>query len=199
MMEPLVLATNNEGKIKELTALLSKLPFKVIPQTALNVAAPEETGITFVENALLKARHASNVTGLPALADDSGLVVPALSLAPGIFSARYAGPAASDADNVQKLLTELQNVPKEERQAWFYCVIVMLSRVDDPVPLICEGKWHGTILTKTRGTNGFGYDPVFYVTAKGKTAAELPLAIKNKMSHRAKALKSLIRKLPEKL
>lgn len=198
-MTSLVIATDNPGKITEMTALLSKLQLTVVPQAALNVTTPEETGVTFVENALIKARHAAKATGLSALADDSGLVVPALAGAPGIFSARYAGDNATAADNIQKLLTELQNVPKEERQAWFYCVIVMVLHEADPIPLICEGKWQGRILTQPQGTNGFGYDPIFYVPTAGKTAAQLPLAVKNTMSHRAIALKSLIERLPEKL
>ncbi len=195
----IVLASSNAGKIKELSALLLPLNIELIPQLALGVNDAEETGITFVENALLKARHAAAQTGLPAIADDSGLVVPALQGAPGIYSARYAGKKAESNDNIAKLLHELAQVPEENRQAYFFCCLTFLSHAQDPTPLICTGKWYGKILHETRGTQGFGYDPIFYLPDQGKTAAELPLEIKNTLSHRAIALNALLNALPEKL
>lgn len=195
----IVLASSNAGKIKELRARLLPLNIELIPQSALGVDDAEETGVTFVENALLKARHAAEKTGLPAIADDSGLVVPALQGAPGIYSARYAGKQAESKDNIAKLLHELAQVPEEKRQAYFFCCLTFLLHANDPTPLICTGKWHGKILHETRGTQGFGYDPVFYLPDQQKTAAELPLEIKNTLSHRAIALNTLLNVLPEKL
>lgn len=193
----MVLASGNKGKIRELSALLNELNITLIPQAELGVADIEETGTTFVENALAKARHAANVTGLPAIADDSGLNVAALSGAPGIYSARYAGENANAKDNIQKLLMEMKNIPADNRQAFFYCVLVFMRSSDDPTPLICEGRWYGTILPAPQGEEGFGYDPVFYIPTLNKTAAQLPLAEKNTLSHRAKALKLLINYLRE--
>ena len=190
-----VLASGNAGKVHELSALLSDKQIEVIAQTTLNIPDIEETGLSFVENALLKARHAAKLSGLPALADDSGLVVPFLNGAPGIYSARYAGPSADSAANMQKLLTALHAAQGDERKAHFYCVLVFLNDANDPTPLICTGRWEGYILTAKRGEAGFGYDPVFYVPELNKTAAELPLSSKNTLSHRGQALRALIEAL----
>jgi len=167
-----------------------------VPQSHYNVADAEETGLTFVENAILKARNAAQHTGLPALADDSGLEVDALHGAPGIYSARYAGPMASDAENLGKLLAMLKDVPEEKRGAHFQCVLVYLRHALDPTPLICQGAWEGRILTAPRGTSGFGYDPVFFVPSHACSAAELPAETKNVLSHRGQALRQLLAGLP---
>lgn len=193
----IVLASHNAGKIRELSALLNSFDITIIPQAELNINEAEETGLTFIENALIKARHASAATGLPALADDSGLVVDALNGQPGIYSARYAGAKATSKERIEKLLTELKHVPDEKRHAHFYCVLALLKHQHDPTPFICTGKWEGKILHTPRGEDGFGYDPIFYVTAEKKTAAELPLAIKNKISHRGLALQRLMTMLPD--
>jgi len=198
-MIKIVLASNNQGKIAELTALLKGYHIDLVPQAQLGVDEIEETGLTFIENALLKARHAALKTGLPVIADDSGLSVNFLNGEPGIHSARYAGNKASAKDNIKKLLDNLKNVPDEKRHAFFYCVLVYLSHANDPVPLVCSAKWTGTILHEPKGEQGFGYDPVFYVPSERKTAAELPASIKNKMSHRGLALQSLLKSLPEKI
>lgn len=190
-MTQIVLATGNAGKLRELSGLLAGSGIELATQTALGIAAPEETGLTFVENALLKARHASRHSGLPAIADDSGLEVDALEGAPGIYSARYAGKNASDVANVQKLLWELSSVPAEKRTARFRCVLVFLRRATDPAPLICQGIWEGRILDAPRGHNGFGYDPVFLVPEKSRSAAELSAKEKNHLSHRGQALRAL--------
>lgn len=194
-----VFASSNAGKIKELNALLKEFDLNIIPQTELNVSDIPETGLTFVENALIKARHACRETGLPAIADDSGLEVLALNGRPGIYSARYAGEKASSQDNIHKLLDELKNVSTENRTARFHCVLVYLSHAEDPTPLICHGSWQGMILKTPRGEKGFGYDPVFFDPEQDCSAAELPLEIKNKISHRGKALHLLMSQLPEKL
>jgi len=194
----IVLASNNSGKIKELKELLNDFPVTITPQATLGVTVVEETGLSFVENALLKARHACTQTGLPAIADDSGLAVAALHGEPGIYSARYAGENANSADNINKLLANLDGVPDEKRQAFFYCVLVYMTHANDPVPLICSAKWHGIILQQPRGHDGFGYDPIFYIPSEMKSAAELLPAVKNKMSHRGMALQSLLKLLPEK-
>jgi XTP/dITP diphosphohydrolase len=194
-----VLASSNAGKIHELQNMLNELNLTIIPQANLNVSDAEETGLTFVENALIKARHACEQTGLPALADDSGLTVAALHGAPGIYSARYAGAHADAQANVTKLLTEISTVPLTDRQAAYYCVLVFMRHAKDPTPLICEGRWQGEILTAPKGTGGFGYDPVFYVPTKNKTAAELPLHVKNQLSHRGQALRKLLKKLSKKI
>ncbi len=195
----IVLASSNPGKIQEFNLLLKKHDINVIPQTELGVEDAPETGLSFIENAILKARHASKITGLPAIADDSGLAVTALGGAPGIYSARYAGDEANSQNNIQKLLSALTDVPDEHRGAWFHCVLVYLSSANDPVPLVCNGQWEGTILHAPRGERGFGYDPVFYVPSEKQSAAELTPAIKNTISHRACALAELISKLPAKL
>lgn len=187
----IVLATGNAGKQRELELLLEGLPLTLRLQSEFGVSSAEETGLTFVENAILKARHAARETGLPALADDSGLEVDALGGAPGVHSARYAGAGASDADNVEKLLGALSTVDAPARGAAFRCVVVLLRHADDPAPIICAGRWPGRIATAPAGDGGFGYDPVFFVPDHGATAAELPAATKNAISHRAQALSKL--------
>ncbi|MDD5322935.1 MAG: RdgB/HAM1 family non-canonical purine NTP pyrophosphatase [Methylococcales bacterium] len=187
--QQIVLASGNTGKIKEIQAILAKHP--IIPQSAFNVAEAEETGSTFVENAIIKARNAALHCKLPAIADDSGLVVDALNGAPGVISARYAGVGASDQDNVRKLLQALEGVPDKQRSARFICVIVFMEHAADPFPLIAQGVWEGRILTHPIGENGFGYDPVFWVPEHNCASAELTSAVKNSLSHRGQALKIL--------
>lgn len=191
-MQKVVLATGNAGKVRELADLLEGFGFDVVAQTELGVASAEETGLTFIENAILKARHAAQVTGLPAIADDSGLAVNALGGAPGIYSARYAGTEASDRQNLEKLLSALESVPDGERQARFHCVLVYLRHADDPTPLVCHGSWAGEILRAPAGEGGFGYDPIFYVPTAGKTAAEMSRDEKRGQSHRGQALRLLM-------
>ena len=191
----IVLASSNPGKLAELGALLEPAGLHVIPLDALGVEPPEETGLSFVENALIKARAACTATGLPALADDSGVVVHALNGAPGVRSARYAGDDASDADNVARLLEALEGVAPAERSAAFVCAIVCLRHARDPCPIVCEGVWEGRILDAPRGGGGFGYDPVFFIEALGRTAAELSRAEKNRVSHRGQALARLLDRL----
>ena len=193
----LVLASNNPGKAREFAAALAEFNMDIAPQSAFNVPEAEETGLTFVENAILKARNAALHTGLPALADDSGLVVDALGGAPGIHSARYAGPGADDRANMDKLLIELRDVPLERRTARFVCVLALLRHPADPTPLLSQGCWEGVILTEPRGANGFGYDPVFFAPSQHQTAAELELAVKNRLSHRGQALARLRRHLQD--
>jgi len=192
----IVLASSNAGKVREFNQLLGSLQLEVVPQSQFNVTDADETGLTFVENAILKARNAAQHTGLPALADDSGLEVDALNGAPGIYSARYAGPKASDAENLEKLLGMLKDVPEQKRSARFQCVLVYLRHALDPTPLICQGTWEGRILTAPRGNNGFGYDPVFFVPTHAASAAELPAETKNALSHRGQALRQLLASLP---
>ncbi len=189
----LVLASGNAGKIKELQALLPN--YALIPQTQFNVSEIEETGTTFVENAILKARHAAKISKLPAIADDSGLVVAALNDAPGIYSARYAGQSATDAENITKLLHELDGVPLAQRHAYFFCVLVLMRHADDPCPIIAQGRWDGYILEQSQGHHGFGYDPIFGVSSHNCSAAELSFDIKNSLSHRGNALKKLQQEL----
>ena len=191
----LVLASGNAGKLKELQAMLADLPLQIVPQAELGVGDVPETGLTFVENALIKARHACEVTGLPALADDSGLIVDALDGAPGLYSARYAGSPTDDAANNTKLLAALREVPAERRTARFYAVIVLLRHANDPQPLICEGSWEGRIIDELRGSNGFGYNPVFFDPVHDLTAAQMEPALKNTISHRAIALQQLKQQL----
>lgn len=198
-MLKIVLASNNPGKIQEFTDLLKPFQVEIVPQSDVGVKEAEETGLTFIENAIIKARHASHITGLPAIGDDSGLVVNALSGAPGIYSARYAGTSATAQDNIKKLLNELKDVPEERRGAHFHCVLVLMMQDKDPTPLLCEGKWEGRILQESKGEGGFGYDPIFYVPSENKTAAQLPLAIKNRISHRGIALQLLLNLLSEGL
>jgi len=187
----IVLASSNPGKIKELTHLVSDLPINLRPQSDFDIEDAEETGLSFIENAIIKARHAAEKSGLMALADDSGLVVNALGGKPGIYSARYAGTNANAQNNIQKLLLELEQVPPSERQAKFVCVLALFHYPSDPSPLICQGEWEGEILLSPRGDNGFGYDPIFWVPTHQCSAAELSGDIKNKISHRAKAFRAL--------
>ena len=191
----IILASNNEGKIIELQALLDAFNYTIIPQTQLGIPEIAETGLTFVENAIAKARHACQLGKQPAIADDSGLVVPALAGAPGIYSARYAGKNATARANIEKLLSEMRDVLPEKRGAHFHCTLVYLTHAEDPAPLICEGIWIGSILSAPTGTRGFGYDPLFYDPYEKCSAAELPLEKKNKISHRGQALRTLLEKL----
>lgn len=187
-----VLASSNQGKLREINHIIGGLGMEAVPQSDFDVVDADETGLSFVENAILKARHAARLTGLPAIADDSGLEVDALNGAPGIYSARFAGAGASDADNVQKLLAELKDVPEAERSARFQCLMVFMSHADDPTPLICQGSWEGRILFEPQGENGFGYDPVFWVPEEQCASAELAPEVKNRLSHRAQALRKLL-------
>ena len=193
----LVLASGNAGKLAELRELLDDGRFTLRAQSEFGVADVEETGLTFVENALLKARHAARATGLPALGDDSGLCVDALGGAPGLYSARYGGGHGDAGRNIARLLRELDGVPEAARTARFHCVLVLLRSADDPQPVIAEGSWHGRILDAPRGTRGFGYDPVFLDLDHGCSAAELDPAVKNRTSHRGRALAVLKQRLPE--
>lgn len=199
MSARLVLASGNAGKLAELQALLADTGAQLLPQSQLGVADIEETGLTFVENALLKARHAARITGLPALADDSGLCVDALGGAPGLYSARYAGGHGDSAANIAKLLGELEGLEPQRRTAHFHAVIVLLRHADDPQPLVAEGLWPGLILDAPRGAGGFGYDPVFLDPGHGLSAAELDPALKNRISHRGRALDQLRVRLPAAL
>lgn len=187
--QQIILASNNQGKAKEFTELLA--PHPILTQGYFNIPEIEETGNTFIENALLKARNAALHANLPALADDSGLVVDALHGAPGVVSARYAGVGSTDADNIQKLLLALQDVPEAQRTARFICVLVLLRHTQDPLPIIAQGVWEGRILTKPQGSNGFGYDPIFWVPEQHCSAAELSAEQKNRLSHRGQALRQL--------
>jgi XTP/dITP diphosphohydrolase len=190
-MKKIVLATGNAGKVREFAQLLAEFDAEIIPQTQLNVSNVPETGLTFVENALIKARHAAEITGLPAIADDSGIEVDALNGAPGIYSARFAGENATDVDNNQLLLQQLQETPEAERTARYHCVIVYLRHALDPTPLICHGIWEGRVLTAPQGENGFGYDPLFLIPEQQCTAAQMPSDLKNKLSHRGQAMREL--------
>ncbi|MGK3111599.1 XTP/dITP diphosphatase [Candidatus Pantoea formicae] len=191
-MQKVVLATGNPGKVRELADLLAAFGLDIVAQTELGVESAEETGLTFIENAILKARHAAQITGLPAIADDSGLAVDALGGAPGIYSARYAGLDASDQQNLDKLLVALENVPDGQRQAQFHCVLVYVRHAEDPVPLVFHGSWDGEITRAASGEGGFGYDPIFYIPELGKTAGELSKDEKRAVSHRGKALTLLL-------
>ncbi|HYN76746.1 MAG TPA: RdgB/HAM1 family non-canonical purine NTP pyrophosphatase [Lamprocystis sp. (in: g-proteobacteria)] len=196
--ESIVLASNNAGKVREFGQLLAAARIRVVPQGDFGVSEVAETGLTFVENAILKARHAAGHGGhggLAAMADDSGIEVDALHGAPGIYSARYAGPGASDADNLVKLLRDLEGVADDQRTARYQCVLVYVRHPADPTPLICQGTWEGLILREPRGDYGFGYDPVFLVPTHGCTAAELEPAVKNRLSHRGQALRQLQQRL----
>lgn len=194
-MKTLVLASHNAGKLVEMQEILADLPLQITSAAELGLGDVEETGLTFVENALIKARHASAVTGLPALADDSGLIVDALDGAPGLYSARYAGSPTDAQANNAKLLDAMREVPTDRRSARFYAVIVLLRHPEDPQPLIAEGSWEGVITTEPRGAGGFGYNPVFLDPVYGLTAAEMDTALKNRLSHRAVALATLQHKL----
>ena len=191
MTRQIVLASSNPGKVREINRLLGDLGLNAHPQSDYGVEDAEETGLTFVENAIIKARNAARHTGLAAIADDSGLEVDALNGAPGIYSARYAGPGASDRANLEKLLQELQGIAATGRSARFQCLMVYLRHAGDPTPLICQGTWEGSILFEPRGENGFGYDPVFYVPTHDCSSAELDADLKNSLSHRGQALRQL--------
>lgn len=191
-MQKVVLATGNPGKVNELADLLRDFGMDIVAQTSLGVESAEETGLTFIENAILKARHASAQTGLPAIADDSGISVDALGGAPGIYSARYAGEDASDEQNLHKLLDAMKSVPDETRQAQFNCVLVYLRHAEDPTPLVFHGRWPGIITHVPSGQGGFGYDPIFYVPELNRTSAELSKSEKQAISHRGKALAMLL-------
>ncbi len=196
-MSKIVLATGNQGKVREMAGLLADFGFDVVAQSEFNISEAAETGTTFIENAIIKARHAAQQTGLPAIADDSGLEVDALNGAPGIYSARYAGEDATDQQNLNKLLAAMQDVPEEKRTARFHCVLVLMRHENDPTPIVCHGQWQGRILTEAHGENGFGYDPVFYVPEDNCASAELEPARKKQLSHRGKALQQLFAILAE--
>jgi XTP/dITP diphosphohydrolase len=189
-LEKLVIASNNKGKLREIGELLVLLAIDVAPQSEFNISETDEPHVTFVENALAKARHASRCSGLPALADDSGICVSALGGAPGVNSARYAGEPKSDERNNLKLIEALQG--KTDRRAYYYCVIVLVRHAGDPQPIIVDGSWYGEIINQPRGSGGFGYDPYFYLSEFGKTSAELIAEQKNKISHRGQALAKLV-------
>lgn len=191
MYQKLVLASSNRGKIAEFEALFKTQSVEIIPQSVFNLSDAEETGLTFVENALIKARHACHHTGLPSIADDSGLIIDALNGQPGIYSARYAGKDSTNNEKIAKVLNELTDVAAPQRTARFYSAIVLMRTEDDPAPIICEGHWEGCILTEPHGSYGFGYDPIFWVPDYHCSAAELDLNIKNQISHRGTALKKL--------
>ncbi|MBS3805173.1 MAG: RdgB/HAM1 family non-canonical purine NTP pyrophosphatase [Oleiphilaceae bacterium] len=195
--QTLVIASNNRGKLDEFRDLLTPLNIEPVAQSELGVGEAEEPAVTFVENAILKARHAATRTGLPALADDSGLAVDALGGQPGVRSARFAGPTASDRDNIEALLAAMAAIPEGQRSAQYHCVLVYLRHADDPTPLICHGRWQGEILTRPQGTGGFGYDPLFWVPETGSTAAELSREDKSRLSHRGRALTELMHQLAE--
>ncbi len=190
-----VLASGNKGKLLELKSMLSTSGLNVIPQSEFDLETPEETGLTFVENSILKARYVSEQTGLAVIADDSGIEVDALRGEPGIYSARYAGEDATDTENLQKLLLKMKDVDDQDRQCRFHCVIVFLQHAADPTPIICHGIWEGRLLREPVGENGFGYDPIFYVPEHDCASAELLPEQKNLISHRGKALKELAEKL----
>lgn len=193
--EKIVLASNNAGKVREINQLLADVQITVVAQKEFNIPDAIEDGLSFVENAIKKARHAASLSGLPAIADDSGIEVDALNGAPGIYSARFAGPGASDEANLQKLLTHLKEIPDEQRSARFQCLMVYMRHAEDPTPIICQGTWEGRILQRPQGENGFGYDPIFYVPSHDCSSAELEPEVKNSLSHRGQALQGLLRAL----
>jgi XTP/dITP diphosphohydrolase len=191
-LKKIVLASGNAGKVREINKLFAGTGIEVVPQSEFNVPEVPETGTTFVENAIIKARHAAHCTGLPAISDDSGIEVDALDARPGVYSARYAGANASDEDNNRKMLEELKGVPEAERTARYQCLIVFMRSHTDPVPIITQGSWEGRILEAPQGNGGFGYDPIFYVPTHGCSGGELPLDVKNTLSHRSIALKAML-------
>lgn len=194
-MSKIVLATGNQGKVKELASLLATHQIEIVPQSDFNVPDVEETGTTFVENAIIKARHAAKITGLPAIADDSGLEVDALNGAPGVYSARYASDITetpTDDDNTNKLLAALKNTQDKQRSARFHCVLVYMQHENDPTPIICHGVWQGSISREKQGSQGFGYDPIFWQDDLQMSSAQLPRDIKNNLSHRGQALAKLV-------
>ncbi len=190
-----VLASGNAGKLREIAQLLEGLNLEILPQSEFDVPEIEETGLTFVDNAILKARNAAHHTGLPAIADDSGIAVDVLRGRPGIYSARFAGVGASDEENLEKLIRMVKPFPDEERTARFICSMVYIRHEEDHVPVIAEGVWEGQLITESKGDNGFGYDPIFYLSSHQCTSAELPPEIKNKLSHRGQALRKLLGQL----
>ncbi len=196
VQQKIVLASSNQGKLREIQAIFKDQPYELAPQAEWSISDADETGLTFVENALIKARHAAEHTGLMAMADDSGIEVDYLKGAPGIYSARYAGQPCDNQANNDKLLAALKNAPKEKRSARFQCVIVLMRHTNDPTPLICNGTWEGLIVEQETGINGFGYDPLFFVPTHGCTSAELSPDIKNDLSHRGQALRELTQKFP---
>jgi XTP/dITP diphosphohydrolase len=191
-MKKIVIASSNPGKLREFQQLLEKVDFEAVPQSLFSLSDAAETGTTFVENAIIKARHACVHTGLPAIADDSGLEVDALNGRPGVYSARYSGPSANDSSNNQKLLDELMNVPAEKRTARYHAVLAYMRHAQDPTPILCHSTWEGVILTEPKGENGFGYDPLFFVPSHQCSAAELDKLEKNRISHRGKAMAELL-------
>jgi XTP/dITP diphosphohydrolase len=193
--ESIVLASNNPGKVREINQLLASEQITVVPQKDFNIPDAIEDGLSFVENAIKKARHASSLSGLPAIADDSGIEVDALNGAPGIYSARFASPDASDEDNLNKLLERLREVPEARRTARFQCLLVYMRHSEDPTPIICQGTWEGRILFEPQGENGFGYDPIFYVVSHDCSSAQLDPETKNSLSHRGQALRKLLQAL----
>ncbi|GGX42939.1 RdgB/HAM1 family non-canonical purine NTP pyrophosphatase [Saccharospirillum salsuginis] len=201
-MSQWVLASGNAGKLREFGRLLEPLDIEVVPQKELGVVDADETGLSFIENAILKARHAAEATGLPALADDSGLEIDALNGAPGIYSARYSaliGGEHNDTANIERVLNELKDVPEAERTARFQCVLAFMRHAQDPTPLIVQRSWEGVILTQPVGEDGFGYDPIFYVPDQGCTAAELAPEVKNRLSHRGQAMAAFLPLLEQRL
>jgi XTP/dITP diphosphohydrolase len=197
-MSQWVLASGNDGKLAEFSRLLTPLSINVSPQGEFGVSDADETGLSFIENAILKARHAAAATGLPALADDSGLVVDALQGEPGIYSARFsarAGGESGDSANIDHLLAKLDGVPEQDRNAHYYCLLAFVRHASDPTPLIAEGRWDGRVLTKRAGTGGFGYDPVFYLPDQNCTAAEMDSTLKNRLSHRGQAMTAFMPQL----
>ncbi|WP_019616258.1 RdgB/HAM1 family non-canonical purine NTP pyrophosphatase [Psychromonas ossibalaenae] len=199
MKKQWVLATGNKGKVKEMSELLNSFSIDVLPQSQFNVSEVPETGTTFVENAIIKARHAAKVTGLPAIADDSGLEVDFLSGQPGIYSSRFSGENATDRENIDLLLSRLEGIGSEQRSARFQCVLVYMRHELDPTPIICQGTWEGSITESIQGENGFGYDPVFWVESEQASSAQLSKQRKGQLSHRGKALKMLVEQLKEQL
>ena len=196
-MHKIILATGNLNKVREISASLQGSNIEIMPQSMFNVPDADETGTTFVENAIIKARNCSAHTGEAAMADDSGIEVDALGGAPGVHSARYSGEHANDEKNTALLLRNMENVPDGRRTARYWCVMVYMRSASDPTPIICQASWEGIIIREKRGTNGFGYDPVFLIPELGKTAAEVSLEVKNSMSHRAKAIKMMTERLRE--
>ena len=199
MNKKIVLATGNKGKVKELAGILLDLDIEVLPQSHFDVTEVAETGSTFVENAIIKARNAAKQTGLPAIADDSGLAVYALGGEPGVYSARYSGDQATDKTNITKLLNVMADIPIGKRQAKFLCVLVYMRHSEDPMPIICQGEWSGEITTEQQGENGFGYDPIFWVKEQNCSSAQLSPEQKNILSHRGKALRLLLVQLQNQI
>jgi len=192
MYKKIVLASNNTGKLREFNRLFTTTHLTIVSQSEYHVEDADETGLSFIENAIIKARHACTATQLPAIADDSGLAIDHLNGEPGIYSARYAGDHGNDKANNQKVLQQLKGVPHEKRTAQFTCALVFMAHKNDPTPIVCQASWKGLILEKEHGENGFGYDPLFWVPEKNCSSAELPVTIKNTISHRAKALQALL-------